>query len=138
MKRRVVVTGTGVVSPLGNDVETLWNHIKNGQSGIKRLNSEDYKDINTQIAGFIDDFDAEKYLDKKEINKYDLFTQYAYAAAVQALEQANPHLEKVNKDRIGIYIGSGIGGLQTLLRNYDLLKERRTETSISIFYSHDD
>ncbi len=124
MKRRVVVTGTGVVSPLGNDVETLWNNIKNGKSGIKRLESEKYNGINTQIAGYIDDFDAEKYLEKKDISKYDLFTQYAYAAAMQALEQADLDLEHVDKDRIGIYIGSGIGGLNTLLNNHEILLEK--------------
>ncbi|RDW20114.1 beta-ketoacyl-[acyl-carrier-protein] synthase II [Oceanobacillus arenosus] len=124
MKRRVVLTGSGVVSPLGNDVETLWTNIKNGKSGIKRLVSEEYKDISTKIAGYIDDFDAEKYLSKKEINKYDRFTQFAYAAAMQALEQANLDLDNVNKDRIGIYIGSGIGGLQTLLNNHKTLLEK--------------
>lgn len=124
MRRRVVVTGTGVISPLGNDVETLWDNIKNGRSGIKRLESEEYKNSQTQIAGFIDDFNVQKYLDKKDANRFDLFTQFAYAAAMQALEQAEIPFEGVNKERIGIYIGSGIGGLHTLLNNYDKMKER--------------
>ncbi|MGX9134215.1 beta-ketoacyl-ACP synthase II [Rummeliibacillus sp. JY-2-4R] len=124
MKRRVVVTGTGVVSPLGNDVETFWENIKRGKSGIKRLQSEEFDGINTQIAGYIDDFDAEKYLEKKDINKYDLYTQYAYAAAMQALEEADLNLETVDKDRMGIYIGSGIGGLNTLLDNHKAFLEK--------------
>src|SRR6476620_7870667 len=124
MKGRVVVTGTGVVSPSGNDVETLWTNIKNGKSGIKRLESEEYSDINTKIAGYIEDFHAEKYLQKNEISRYDLFTQYAYAAAMQALAQSKLDLENVDKDRIGIYIGSGIGGLQTLLSNYKNMLEK--------------
>ena len=124
MKRRVVVTGTGIVSPLGNDVDALWTNITNGKSGIKRIESEEYKDIHTQIAGYIDDFESEKYLQKKEIKKYDRFAQFAYAAAMQALEQSQLDLEKVNKDRVGIYIGSGIGGLHTLLSNYDTLMEK--------------
>ncbi|WP_085993012.1 beta-ketoacyl-ACP synthase II [Oceanobacillus senegalensis] len=124
MKRRVVVTGTGVVSPLGNDVETLWNNIKKGKSGIKRLESEKYKDINTQIAGFIEDFPGEKYLDAKEIKRYDLFTQYGYAAAVQALNQSKLDLDAVDKDRVGVYIGSGAGGLQTLFSNHETLLEK--------------
>lgn len=88
MKRRVVITGTGVISPLGNDVETLWSNIKNGKSGIKPLESEDYKDLDVRIAGYIDDFNPEQYLDKKEINRYDRFAQFALAAAMQALEQS--------------------------------------------------
>jgi 3-oxoacyl-[acyl-carrier-protein] synthase II len=124
MKRRVVVTGAGVVSPLGNDVETLWKNIKNGRSGIKRLESEEFKDIEIQMAGYIDDFHPENYLEKKEIGRYDLFTQYAYAAAIQALEQAKLNLDNVDKDRIGIYIGSGIGGIHTLLANYQIMLDK--------------
>lgn len=124
MKRRVVLTGTGVVSPLGNDVDTLWTNIKKGKSGIKALNSEEYQDINTRIAGFIDNFDGEKYFSKKDLSRYDLFTQYAYAAAMQALDESQLDLDTVNKDRVGIYIGSGIGGLNTLLSNYDAMKEK--------------
>jgi len=124
MRRRVVVTGTGVVSPLGNDVETFWQNVKNGKSGIKRLESEEYKDIDIKMAGYIDNFEPEKYLEKREIGRYDLFAQYAFAAAMQALEQSGLDLETANKDRMGIYIGSGIGGLDTLLKNYDALKEK--------------
>lgn len=124
MKRRVVVTGYGVVSPLGNDVETLWKHIKEGKSGIQKIESDVFKDINTQIAGVINDFPAEEYLDKKEIGKYDLYTQYAYAAAKQALDQSQLDLDKVNKERIGVYVGSGIGGINTTLENHQLMLEK--------------
>ncbi|MFD1038445.1 beta-ketoacyl-ACP synthase II [Virgibacillus byunsanensis] len=124
MKRRVVVTGTGVVSPLGNDVETLWDNIKKGSSGIKQLESEEYNEINTKIAGYINDFQGEKYLEAKEIKKYDLFTQYGYAAAMQALDQSKVNLDTVDKDRVGIYIGSGAGGLQTLLHNHKTMLEK--------------
>lgn len=124
LKRRVVITGTGVVSPLGNDVETLWTNVKNGKSGIKRLDSEEFRDINTKIAGFIDDFEESKYLDAKEIKRYDLFTQYGYAAAMQALEQAKVDFDSIDKDRVGIYIGSGAGGLETVLANHKILLEK--------------
>ncbi|ASK62149.1 beta-ketoacyl-[acyl-carrier-protein] synthase II [Virgibacillus phasianinus] len=124
MKRRVVVTGTGACSPLGNDVETLWDSIKKGKSGIKRLESEEYKDINTKIAGSIEDFPGEKYLASKEMKKYDLFTQYGYAAAMQALEQSKIDLDAVDKDRVGVYIGSGAGGLHTLLENHQIMLEK--------------
>lgn len=123
MKRRVVITGAGVVSPLGHDVESFWDNIKKGQSGIKCLNADEYKDINTKIAGIIEDFPNE-YLDMKEIKRSDPFIQYGYAAAIQAVEQSNIDLEKVDRDRIGVYIGSGAGGLQTLFENYQILFDK--------------
>jgi 3-oxoacyl-[acyl-carrier-protein] synthase II len=124
MARRVVVTGYGVVSPLGNTVQAFWANIKEGKSGIKKINSEDFNNISTQIAGYITDFDAAQYLDKKELGKYDLFVQYAVAAAQQALEQANLDIQNVNKERLGVYIGSGIGGINTTLDNHKALIER--------------
>lgn len=124
MKRRVVVTGLGVISPLGNDADTLWKKIKEGKSGIKRLETEVYSEVSTKIAGYIDDFPAEKYLDKKEIKTYDLFTQYAYAAAAQALGQSKIELDGIDKDRFGVYIGSGTGGLQTLFSNHQTMLEK--------------
>lgn len=126
MKRRVVVTGKGVVSPLGNDLKTFWGNIQNGNSGIRRLESEEYADINTKIAGYIDNFSGENYLEAKETKRYDLFTQYGYAAAVQALEQSKINLEKLDRDRAGVYIGSGTGGLQTLLSNHETMLEKGT------------
>src|SRR5699024_6036076 len=83
MRRRVVITGTGVVSPLGHDTETVWNHIKQGKSGIKRLDAEEYSDIPTRMAGYIEDFPGDTYLDKKEMKRYDRFIQYGYAGAAQ-------------------------------------------------------
>lgn len=124
MKRRVVVTGYGVVSPLGNDVDTLWSHIKEGKSGIKKIESDEFKEINTQIAGFVNDFDAESYFDKKELGKYDLFAQYAYAAAKQAIDLSGIDFNTVNKERIGVYVGSGIGGINTVMDNHKLLLEK--------------
>lgn len=124
MERRVVVTGYGVVSPLGNNVDTLWSNIKAGNSGVKKIESDDFKEINTRIAGKISDFPAEDYFDKKELGKYDLFAQYAYAAANQALEQSGLDRDTVNKERIGVYVGSGIGGIDTVMDNHNLLLER--------------
>ncbi|GAB3804472.1 beta-ketoacyl-ACP synthase II [Virgibacillus kimchii] len=124
MKRRVAVTGMGVVSPLGNDVATLWDNIKQGKSGIKRLESAEYQDIKTQIAGRVEGFQGENYLDAKEAKRYDLFTQYGYAAAVQALEQSEISIDKLDKDRASVYIGSGAGGIETLLRNHKTMLEK--------------
>lgn len=123
MVRRVVVTGYGVVSPLGNTISALWENIKAGKSGIQKIQSEEFNGINTQIAGTITDFDAAHYMDKKELSKYDRFVQYAIAASQQALEQANLNMEQVDKERLGVYIGSGIGGIDTILANHQALME---------------
>lgn len=124
MKRRVVVTGYGAISPLGNDVETLWSNIKLGRSGIKKIQFSGYEDINTKIGGFIDNFNPEEYLDKKELGKYDLFVQYAYAAAKQALDQSKLDFTNSDPHRLGVYIGSGIGGIDTTLGNHKTLLEK--------------
>jgi 3-oxoacyl-[acyl-carrier-protein] synthase II len=124
MERRVVVTGCGVVSALGHDAESLWKNILNGKSAIKRLEAEKYQDLETRIGGYITDFDPNPYLNKKDQRRYDLFIQYACVAAQQALDQANVDMDQINKDRVGIYIGSGTGGLNTLLDNHKTLMER--------------
>ncbi|WP_041580777.1 beta-ketoacyl-ACP synthase II [Bacillus sp. 1NLA3E] len=124
MKRRVVITGYGVISPLGNDVDTFWSHIKAAKSGIKKIQENGFEDINTKIGGFIDDFQPEQYFDKKELGKYDLFVQYAYAAAQQALNQAKLNPESTDAHRLGVYIGSGIGGINTVLENHKALLEK--------------
>lgn len=124
MKRRVVVTGYGAISPLGNEVETLWRNIKLGKSGIKKIKFSGFEEINTKIGGFIDDFNPEEYLDKKELGKYDLFVQYAYAASRQALDQSKLDFTNSDPHRLGVYIGSGIGGLNTMLGNHKTLLEK--------------
>lgn len=121
MVRRVVVTGYGVISPLGQTVSALWENIKEGKSGITKLEAEEFSGIHTQIAGSIADFNATQYMDKKELSKYDLFVQYALAASQQALEQANINMEQVDKERLGVYIGSGIGGIETILANHQAM-----------------
>lgn len=124
MKRKVVVTGMGTISPLGNDVQTLWENIMAGNSGIKQLNDAAFQNINTTLAGTAMPFRAEDYLSSKEIKRYDRFTQFGYAAAMQALEQSELDLEQVDKDRIGIYVGSGAGGIQTLLNNHSTMLDK--------------
>ena len=137
MNRRVVVTGMGSITSLGEDVLTLWKNIKAGESGIKVLESEAFTGIQTQIAGKINNFNEEKYLDRKEIKRYDPYIQYGYVAAMEALEQAKLDLDLVDKDRMGVYVGSGAGGIQTLLQNYDTLHEKgaRRVSPFAIPYS---
>lgn len=117
--RRVVVTGYGVISPLGNNVNTFWENILNGRSGIKRITDSDFSEIPSRIGGYIENFSNKDYFDGKEINRYDLFIQYAYAAAKQAIEMANVQETDFDKNRVGIYVGSGIGGLKTIIKNHE-------------------
>ncbi|MGM0836723.1 MAG: beta-ketoacyl-ACP synthase II [Bacillota bacterium] len=124
MNRRVVITGYGAITPLGNDVETLWSNIKNSKSGIKNIEFEGYEGINTKIGGRIDDFSPEKYLDKKELSKFDKFVQYAFAAAKQALDQSGLNIVNEDETRLGVFIGSGIGGINTVLENHQTLLEK--------------
>ncbi|MCJ8010531.1 beta-ketoacyl-ACP synthase II [Paenibacillus sp. KQZ6P-2] len=121
---RVVITGTGVVSPLGNDVSTFWNAMLQGKSGISRINSWDTSHMKTHIAGVIHDFDADARFGKKEARRMDRFCQFAMAAAEDAIQDAGLALDQVDKERMGVYVGSGIGGISTLLEQEELLRTR--------------
>ena len=122
--KRVVITGYGIISALGNNVDIFWKNIAEGKSGIKLIEDPEFSDIPTRIAAYIESFDAEKYMNKKDINKTDLFTQYAYAAAAQALESGGVSDNTFDKNRVGIYIGSGVGGLDTILKNHRIFLEK--------------
>ena len=124
MTRRVVITGYGVVSCLGSDVETLWNNIKASKSGIKKAEFESYEGIRTKIGGYVEGFFPENYFDKKELGKYDKFVQYAYAASKQALDQSKLTIGDFDANRCGVFIGSGIGGIDTILENHKTLLEK--------------
>lgn len=118
MKQRVVITGYGAISPLGNTVDELWENVKKGKSAVKKLNDEKYANISTRIGAPITNFDPNEYLGRREQKRYDLFIQYAYVAAMQALKKAQVNLDTLNKERIGVYIGTGAGGMDTLLENH--------------------
>lgn len=124
MMRRIVITGMGVVSPLGNDVDTVWNNLINGKSGITAIDTIDVSNIKTKVAGIVRDFDAEERWGRKEARKLDRFCQFALAAAEQALESSQLQLEKIDLERLGVYVGSGIGGINTFIENVNLLNER--------------
>lgn len=112
-KRRVVVTGLGAVTPLGNDVETTWKNIVAGKSGIgplTRLNADDFP---AKVAAEVKDFQVEQFIDKKEARKMDRFTQYAVAASMMAVKDADLQITEENAARVGVWIGSGIGGMET-------------------------
>ncbi|MBE0582362.1 MAG: beta-ketoacyl-[acyl-carrier-protein] synthase II, partial [Desulfofustis sp.] len=112
--RRVVVTGVGVVSPLGTGVEKNWAAVTSGQSGIGTITRFDASDFATQIAGEVKDFNAEDYIDKKEIKKMDLFIQYGLAAAEIALKDSGLEVNDENAERVGVLVGSGLGGLPAI------------------------
>jgi 3-oxoacyl-[acyl-carrier-protein] synthase II len=119
---RVVITGMGVISPLGNNVETLWRHLIEGKSGITAIDTFDVSNSKTKIAGLVRDFDPESIWGHKEARKMDKFCQFALAAAEEALENSGLELDKIDLERLGVYVGSGIGGIQTFVDNVNLLK----------------
>jgi len=124
---RVVITGMGVISPLGNTVESFWNRLMKGESGISRIDTFDVSRQKSKIAGLVRDFDADALLGRKEARRMDRFCQFALAAAKQALEDSRISLEEVDRERLGIYVGSGVGGIQTLLEQDAMLRDRGPE-----------
>lgn len=122
--KRVVITGIGVISPIGNSVETFWNNLIEGKSGISTIESFDASDLETRIAGEVKNFDAEGRWGRKEARKLSRFAHFALAAAEQAFEQSQLSLEKTNRERVGVYVGSGTGGIPTLVENVDILYHR--------------
>ncbi|WP_425448961.1 beta-ketoacyl-ACP synthase II [Dethiothermospora halolimnae] len=124
MKKRVVITGLGVISPVGTGKDEFWNSIKDGKSGIDTITRFDIEDYPTKIAGEVKDFNAKDYIDKKEAKRMDRFTQFAVAASKMAVEDSNVDLENVDKERFGVILGSGVGGLETLEKQHSKLINR--------------
>ncbi|WP_026565330.1 beta-ketoacyl-ACP synthase II [Bacillus sp. UNC41MFS5] len=121
---RVVITGMGVVSPLGNNVETFWRNLTEGRSGISYINTFDVSKHKTKIAGLVRDFNAEDMLGQKDARRMDRFCQFALVAAEQAWNDSNLNIKEIDLERLSVYIGSGIGGIETLMQNIDVLRER--------------
>lgn len=121
--KRVVITGIGTVNPLGNSVEEFWNNLKNGVSGAGRITRFDPSTHKTQFACEIKNFDAELYMDRKEIRKHDLYTQFAFASSQQAIEDSRLDLDQVDHDRVGVVWGAGIGGLETFFEEARQFKD---------------
>lgn len=122
LPRRVVVTGMGLISPLGNSVKESWSNCINGCSGISE-NIVDLEDMPIKVGGRIRDFDPTQYIDSKDIRRLDTFVQYGVSAGIQAIEDAGLD-NNVNKDRVGLNIGSGIGGLDSIEKNKDILNKK--------------
>ncbi|MGD6772002.1 beta-ketoacyl-[acyl-carrier-protein] synthase II [Staphylococcus simulans] len=112
-EQRVVITGIGALSPLGNDAETSWENALKGVNGIDEITRIDTSDYNVHLGGELKDFNVEDYIDRKEARRMDRFTQYAVVAAREAVQDAKLDINDKTADRIGVWIGSGIGGMET-------------------------
>jgi 3-oxoacyl-[acyl-carrier-protein] synthase II len=123
-QRRVVITGLGTVSPVGNTVEETWQNLKAGKSGIVPITRFDTSDLATKFAGEVKNFDAEALFGKKEARRVDRYTQYAMEAARQAIDDSGLLTNGTDRDRVGLVIGSCVGGMDTIMNQYDVLKER--------------
>jgi len=121
MKERVVVTGMGVVSPLGNHLKEFWEGIKGGQVGINSITAFDSTDFPVKIAAAVKNFDPAQLIDKKEAKRMDRFTQFAVFAAKEGITHSGLDLEQIDHDRFGVVVGSGIGGISTIEQEYEKL-----------------
>jgi 3-oxoacyl-[acyl-carrier-protein] synthase II len=127
--KRVVITGVGTINPLGNSVEEFWENLKSGVSGAGPITHFDASKHTTQFACEVKDFDPLQYMEKKEIRKYDLYTQYAFGTSEQAVKDSGIDLDKVDCNRVGVIWGAGIGGLQTFFEEARAYKEERPRFS---------
>ncbi len=124
MSNRVVVTGMGVISPVGLDVSSTWQGLVSGKSGVDYITQFDPGPLETKIAAEVKNFDPGQYIDRKEYRHMDRFVHFAIAAALEAVEQAHLNIDDTNAGGIGVVIGVGMGGLSTLLSQYRVLTER--------------
>ncbi len=124
VRRRVVVTGMGMVSPLGTGVEKSWQALIQGKSGVGRITKFDATGFDTRIAAEVKDFIPENFIDRKEMKRMDIFIQYAMAAAVLAMEDSGLKITPANADRVGVVVGAGLGGLTTIEAFHKVLMER--------------
>jgi 3-oxoacyl-[acyl-carrier-protein] synthase II len=127
--RRVVITGIGTINPLGNSVEEYWKNLVNGVSGAGPITHFDATEHKTHFACELKNFDATQYMEKKEIRKYDLYTQYAFASTDQAIKDSGLNLDEIDGDRTGVIWGAGIGGLETFFKECRAYKEERPRFS---------
>jgi 3-oxoacyl-[acyl-carrier-protein] synthase II len=133
-KRRVVVTGLGIVSPLGSTVASAWDAVCNGRSGIVTLTRLDTTNFPVRIGGEVHGFNAEEYMSPKDVRKFDPFVPFGVAAAMQAVKDSGIEVSEANAPRVGVAIGAGIGGLSTIEENTAKWLEARTPRKISPFF----
>ncbi|MCI5500564.1 MAG: beta-ketoacyl-ACP synthase II [Lachnospiraceae bacterium] len=124
MSRRCVITGMGAVTPLGSTVDSFWNGISNGECGIELIKKFDTTDYKAKVGAEVKDFDPELYMTKKDVKRNDLFAVYGLAAAAQAMEDSGLEITEENALRVGVIVGSGIGGLTTMQEQVERLAEK--------------
>jgi 3-oxoacyl-[acyl-carrier-protein] synthase II len=124
MKRRVVITGLGAVTPFGTGIDTYWDGLKNGKSATRRISSFDPTNFNSQVAGEVIDFNPTDFIDRKSAKRLDRFSQFMLAAGKMALEDSKLDMESIDKTRAGSIIGCGIGGIQTLEKQHTVIMEK--------------
>ncbi|SOB91668.1 3-oxoacyl-[acyl-carrier-protein] synthase II [Ureibacillus xyleni] len=124
MKRRVVITGVGAVTPLGNTIEETWENLISGKSGVGPLTRVDAEKFPAKVAAEVKDFDIEQYIDRKEARKMDRFTHYALASSIMAVKDANLDITEEIAPKVGVWIGSGIGGMETYEKQMEVFQER--------------
>lgn len=133
-KKRVVITGVGAVTPIGLDVTEFWNGLISGKNGVAPITHFDASKFDTQFAAEVKNFNPDNYFDRKSVKRLDKFSQFALAASVQAIEDSEINLEKIDKDRVGVVYGSGIGGLETLQNEHWKYFQDKNPGTISPFF----
>jgi 3-oxoacyl-[acyl-carrier-protein] synthase II len=133
-KRRVVVTGLGLITPLGTGLQKTWEALCKGASGVGRITAFDTAELPVQIAGEVKDFDPEDFIERKEIKKMDVFIQYALGAGSMAVDNAKLKITEENADRVGVIVGAGIGGINTIERYHSILMQQNGQRRISPFF----
>lgn len=133
MSRRVVITGMGAVTPIGNNVESFWNNSKEGKLGIDFIKSINTDNLEVKIAGELKGLDTEAVIGKKEVKRLDKFSQYALVAADEAIKNSGLDLDSINKDRFGVFVGSGIGGFITQENGFKTLFDKGSKRVTPLF-----
>ncbi len=133
MKNRVVVTGLGMLSPVGNDIKSSWDSVLTGKSGVVTLDRFEKAGLSTHFAATVKDFDVSNYMDRKDARKFDEFIQYGIAAATQAIDDSGIEITEQNAERIGVCVAAGIGGMSTIEDNHKKLLDKGPRR-VSPFY----
>ncbi|HOJ37843.1 MAG TPA: beta-ketoacyl-ACP synthase II [Ignavibacteriales bacterium] len=133
MKRRVVITGIGAITPIGNNVSDYWKNLCDGVSGVDFITRFDPKDVKTKFAAEVKNYNPEDHFDRKEVRTLDLFAQFALVAADEAIKDSNINHEEIDKNRVGVVFGSGIGGLKTSEEQHEVMFKNGPQR-ISPFY----
>ena len=131
--KRVVITGVGAITPIGNDVQTMWDSILAGKHGISEIDRFDVSDTEVKLAAMVKDFDPSPVVDKKEQRRTDLYCQYALCAADQALRDCGTDLKDLDPFRVGVIVGSGIGGIQTFEEEHTKFEQKGSKR-VSVFF----